>query len=426
MSGSPRAQSFPSDTHNAEQRLLVCRDARIMATDISVRIAVPPDRESQAVATAEACMAWMRLVDATLSRFQPESELSRLNASAGAWFAASDLLYDAVEAAVRAARASHGLFDPTILPRLEALGYDRDFAEIAHREVASSPRSKCESTDLTPALTRHPNGTPWRSLSGRSLSSWERGTGGEVRSQGQSAAGEQGVRSISLDPTTRRIRLPRGVRIDLGGLAKGWAADLALERICREYDHALINVGGDLRAKGGPQPGESWSAGVFDPRAQAAGLPDRYAAVVSMSRGGLATSGSVRRWWLRDGKRRHHLLDPRTGEPIRLWMDERDDPDGERLIATATALAPTAARAEVAAKVALLRGYPEALRAVEASWARYAAVGPEDDAESGVALLLVLGSGRVVLSANVEAYLTSWGTAGAALPIRIPTGEVRD
>lgn len=196
-----------------------------------------------------------------------------------------------------------------------------------------------------------------------------------------------------------------------------------MERICREFDHALINVGGDLRVKGGPQPGESWSAGVFDPRAQAAGLPDRYASVVTMSRGGLATSGAVRRWWLHDGARRHHLLDPRTGEPIRLWIDERDDPDGERLIATATALAPTAARAEAAVKVALLRGYPQALHAVEARWERYGALGPEDDADSGVALLLVLGSGRVVLSSNVEAWLRCWGTAGAALPINAPAGE---
>jgi hypothetical protein len=87
------------------------------------------------------------------------------------------------------------------------------------------------------------------------------------------------------------------------------------------------------------------------------------------------------------------------------------------LIATATALAPTAARAEVAAKVALLRGYPEALRAVDAAWDRYGAIGPASDADAGVALALTLGPGALVLSQNFSAYLATWGTEGAALPL---------
>jgi thiamine biosynthesis lipoprotein len=231
---------------------------------------------------------------------------------------------------------------------------------------------------------------------------------------------------ITLDPDGRRIRLPRGARLDLGGIAKGWAADIALERLCHDCEHALINVGGDLRLRGGPQPGQAWTTGVFDPRAEASGASSRYAAVVTMSRGGLATSGSVRRWWLRDGVRRHHLLDPWTGEPARVWIDERDDADAGRLIATATALAPTAARAEVAAKVALLRGYPDALRMVEANWARHGALGPAGDADAGVALLLVLGDGQVILSQNFEDYLASWGTAGAALPLRTPLPGARE
>ncbi|MGH2487571.1 MAG: FAD:protein FMN transferase, partial [Ktedonobacterales bacterium] len=211
-------------------------------------------------------------------------------------------------------------------------------------------------------------------------------------------------------------------RLDLGGIAKGWAADIALERLCYDCAHVLINVGGDLRLRGGPQPDQAWATGVYDPRAEAAGASSRYAAVVRMSRGGLATSGSVRRWWLRGSVRRHHLLDPRTGEPARVWIDQRDDADAGRLIATATALAPTAARAEVAAKVALLRGYPDALRMVEENWARYGALGPADDADAAVALLLVLGDGRVVLSQNFAAYLASWGTEGAALPLHMPPG----
>jgi hypothetical protein len=99
-----------------------------------------------------------------------------------------------------------------------------------------------------------------------------------------------------------------------------------------------------------------------------------------------------------------------------LWIEAAD---GDELIATATALAPTAARAEVAAKMALLRSYPTALRAVEDAWARDGAVGPEDDADAGVALALVMGSGAVELSANVAEWLATWGTEGALLPANV-------
>ena len=149
-----------------------------------------------------------------------------------------------------------------------------------------------------------------------------------------------------------------------------------------------------------------------------------HVAVITLSRGGLATSGALRRWWLRDGQRQHHLLDPRTGRPMPLWIDDRDPAEpgstsANPLLATATALAPTAARAEVAAKVALLRGYPRALQAVEAAWKRYGAVGPETDADAGVALALTFGNGEVVLSQNLSAYLASWGTQGATLPMNV-------
>lgn len=209
-------------------------------------------------------------------------------------------------------------------------------------------------------------------------------------------------------------------------------------RYASRFPGALINVGGDLRVHGGPNAGEPWSVGIRNAQAELAAplQPDvasdpakdsvkLYAAVVSFSRGGMATSGALKRWWLRDGKCQHHLLDPRSGDLIRLWLDDRDTPTlaqmygGERLIATATALAPTTARAEVAAKVALLRGYPVALRSVEAAWERYGAVGPEDDADAGVALVLTFGDGDVALSKNLSAYLATWGTDGASLPMNV-------
>lgn len=374
--------------------VLVTRTARLMATDVTVQLAVARAEEADAVRVCAECMRWLADVDARLSRFRPESELCQLNASGGRWFTASTLLFEAVACALHAAEASGGLFDPTLLPLLEAAGYDRDFSLIAHRETLSSVSSRGHSEPADAAV----QSANWR--------------------------------DIEHDVATRRIRLPRGVRLDLGGIAKGWAADVALERFCEPFTNALVNVGGDLRLRGGPADGEAWSVGIRDPRREpvegGAVAPDGYAAVVTMSRGGLATSGAVRRWWLHGGQRRHHLLDPRTGQPIPLWLDDRDDVAARggaeaKLIATATALAPTAARAEVAAKVALLRGYPTALRTVEDAWARVGAIGPASDCDAGVGLALVLGSGKVALSGNMADYLATVGTAGAAVPAYVYT-----
>lgn len=366
-----------------------------MATDVSVQIAVAPRRRAEAEAAADACMAWFDEVDQRLSRFRPESELSQLNAATGEWFAASEMLYACAVLAVASAAASGGLFDPTMLRRLRSLGYDRDFAAIAQREITRGNRAMANTPDTTATAPTH------------------------------APAARAAWRAIELDPQRRRIRLPAGIELDFGGIAKGWSADVALARYCLSFPGALINVGGDLRAQGGPQAGQLWSVGIRDPRLELTGRDDpaTHLATVMLSRGAMATSGAVRRWWLRGGQRQHHLLDPRTGQPVPLWIDdidEVDERDGQgSLIATATAFAPTAARAEVAAKVALLRGYPDALSAVESAWERYGALGPENDADIGVALALVLGSGEVKCSRNIAEYLATWGTDGAALPMQV-------
>jgi thiamine biosynthesis lipoprotein len=322
-----------------------------------------------------------------------------MNRSAGSWFAASDVLYACVELALDAARQTGGLFDPTLLYAIEALGYDRDFAEIARHEA---PRPASMSDD-------------------RALL----------------AAG--GWRAIMLDRARRRIQLPKGVGLDLGGIAKGWAADVAFERFCAAFPGALINLGGDLRLHGGPQPGQAWSVGIRDPRGELLPSEPRYAALITCSRGGLATSGAPARWWLQGGRLRHHLLDPRTGRPMRLWTsgaagraggwDAGDEQHGDaKPIATATALAPTATQAEVAAKVALLRGRQAALRAVEHAWGHPYTVersgpdvpsDPPSSMDADVALLLTYGDGEVVLSRTMRPYLATWGTQGASVPLRI-------
>lgn len=393
-----------ADTRRAQraERQVISRAQACMGTTVSVHIAVAPDQDRLARERVDEALRWLAAVDARLSRFRPESELCALNGSGGRWFVASPLLFAVVARALIAADESDGLFDPTLLPQLEALGYDRDFSAIAHRETLPTT-----------------NRDEWERVSAPSPGAW---------------------RDILLDEDGRRVLLPPGVRLDLGGIAKGWAADLAFEQYGADFPGVLVNVGGDIRLHGGPRPGVGWSVALPDPRGAASASPDptrpRDAAVVdpplatlTLSRGGLATSGAVRRWWLRGGRLAHHLLDPRTGEPAPLWTVGQPD-QAERAhprIASVTALAPTAAQAEVATKVALLTGLPNALTA--APYTRIARAGahgylvPVDP----VAVVVVPGSGPFATSPTLETYLNTWGTEGAsvAYTLRPPMPKAR-
>jgi thiamine biosynthesis lipoprotein len=354
---------------SAQQWILVERRHEIMATGMSVHVAVPPQDKKRAERAITECLAWLEEIGRSLTRFDPASELSQLNQMAGSWHAVSDTLYAVVEQSVAAAEATHGLFHPATLPALEAAGYDRDYDEIAQREIG---------TRVAP-----PPLIDWR--------------------------------EIALDPIRRRIRLPVGAGLDLGGIVKGWAADTALERFFGSFENTLINASGDMRARGGAQPGEMWAVGIGDPRATPKGddADGRTVAVVTLGQGGTATSGATERWWYAGGVARHHLIDPRTGTPARIWLNAGEpSPDDNDLIATATAFAPTAAHAEVAAKVALLRGYPQAMEHVARGWKsdRRRPRPPYGDVD--VALLLVMGSGVVHVSAHLEAWLYRYGGGG--------------
>ena len=226
-----------------------------------------------------------------LSRFRPESEISRLSASNGRYVKLSPLLYEALSTALDAARATRGVFDPTLRERMIQIGYDRSFDELKPR----LPASVYEQPAATGA---------WR--------------------------------EIRMDDARRMARLPRAVGLDFGGIGKGMAVDAALD-LLEEAGAvpALVNAGGDLAVRGLPEGETRWTvAAPGKGRAWAIGL----------ERGALATSGVERRRWRQGEIERHHLIDPRTGEPAQsgLW--------------SVTAAATSCAQAEVAAKTALILG----------------------------------------------------------------------
>ena len=225
--------------------------------------------------------AWIARMHDRLTRFSDTSELSRFNRAAGAWTAVSPELETLLRVALDAYSDSDGLVHVGILPALLAAGYTRDFA--------AGPTARTAERVLVPPLPD------------------------------------------TLTVRRGEARLTAGNAVDLGGLAKGWLADRAVERI---GPNALANLGGDLRATGrGPDQGEN---------ATGPGWPVGFGGTtVLLQDGGAATSGTTGRRW---GEGLHHLIDPRTGAPAASDLVE------------VSVLAATATEAEVLAKTALLLG----------------------------------------------------------------------
>jgi thiamine biosynthesis lipoprotein len=226
----------------------------------------------------------------TLSRFLLDSELSQLNQRAGDPVHVGDLLFHVLRAALAAAEESDGLFDPTLLTQMQHLGYDRSF-------------------DHLPAV---------------------------LPANGQPAQPGGAWREIQLSYLRKTVRLPAGIGIDLGGIAKGMAVDAVLRQLCLSgIKTALINAGGDLVVMGMPEGYESWPLSIE-------GRESSW--VIPFTHGALATSGISRRQWRQGTQTRHHLIDPRSGESAQsgLW--------------SVTVATGTCEQAEVAAKIAFLLG----------------------------------------------------------------------
>ena len=236
-----------------------------------------------------------------LSRFDPASELSRLNADPAAIVDASRLLRRLARAVVEAGERSGGLVDATLVGALERAGYGA---------------SRADSSGLAPAdlLANLQTQTP--------RPAWPHP--------------DRHWRQIVVDDEARTIARPPGLRIDSGGLGKGLAADLVARSLAGHATFA-VDCAGDVRIGG--SAGVARRVLVADP---GGGRPLHE---LSISDGAVATSGITRRSWRDErGGVAHHLLDPATGEPA--WTG----------VIQATALAPTALEAETLAKAALLAG----------------------------------------------------------------------
>ena len=238
---------------------------RAVGTDCSVAVTMGPADAQRAQRALAAARTEVEACEASLSRFRPSSDLSRLNREAGDWVTVDARLVEAVRLALAARVATQGRFDPTVLPALVAAGYDRSFELLEER-----PPQRADG--------------------------WRAGA------------------AVEVDERGARVRIPRGAALDLGGIGKGYAAARALESMQEAWPAlpgAVVDLGGDLALSGATPEGGPWRIDVLDPRAGGA-----VAGRLLLSGGGVATSGrDVRRFG--PGRSLHHLIDPATGEPAK-------------------------------------------------------------------------------------------------------------
>ncbi len=243
----------------------------------------------------------VRDVESRLSRFLPTSAVSRLNRDREA---SDPVLAAVLRAALTFSRDTRGAFDPSLGAQLASLGYDRTFAEVARPDVAFE------------------SGEP----------SFERG--------------------VNVFVEGADVRLAGYGCVDLGGIAKGWAVDRAIETLAEGGAEAvLVDGGGDIAVRGG-----EWPIGVSDDL------------VVTLRGGAIATSSTrARRWCSSSGRWFHHVVNPRTGLSAESPVD------------TVTVVAPDATTADVLATAALVdpsgqmprlssRGYQAAMRDRSGAW----------------------------------------------------------
>lgn len=272
------------------------REAAIMGTRIAVELWAKTPAEGDAA--IDAVMQEMQRVDILMSHYKPESQLSRINARGGAGPVKVDReLFDLIALSLEYSRLTDGAFDITYA----SVGYLYDYRKHVRPDEAQ--------------IEAHLAAVDWRSL--------------------------------ELDPAQSTVRFARpGMRIDLGGFAKGYAVDRSIALLeARGIEHASVSAGGDTRILG-DRFGRPWIVGIRHPDD-----PDRVILRIPLEDAALSTSGDYERYFDADGVRYHHIIDPRTGHSA-------------SKVRSATIIAATATETDGLSKTAFVLGPQEALEII--------------------------------------------------------------
>jgi FAD:protein FMN transferase len=294
----------------------------IMGTHIYVELWAEDDDRARGEQAIDAVMDEMRHIDETMSVYKPTSEVSRVNALAAQQpVKISPELFGLLRTAIEYSRITEGAFDITYA----SVGYMYDFR-------ARTRPSEQQIQAALPAIN---------------------------------------YRHLLLDAASSTVRFSQpGVRIDLGGIAKGFAVDRGIEILqARGFTHALVNAGGDSRVIG-DRFGKPWVIGIRHPD-----HPGQVVTRLPLTDAAFSTSGDYERYFDEDGVRYHHIIDPHTGHSA-------------SKVRSATVIAATATRTDGLSKTAFVLG-PEAAMRI------YNSLGDVD-------AVLITPDGRVLYSKGLE------------------------
>jgi thiamine biosynthesis lipoprotein len=275
----------------------VKREEAIMGTRIAVELWDTNPAHGQELITR--VMDEMRRVDELMSTYKPTSQVSLVNSRAAQQPVTVDAdLFGLLETALDYSRVTEGAFDITYA----SVGYLYDY----RRHIR--PTDEAVAAALPAVDYRH----------------------------------------VLLDPRTHTVRFSQpGVRIDLGGIAKGWAVDRGIELLrAAGVERAFVTAGGDTRIIG-DRFGQPWMVGIRDPRVE-----DKVVVRVPLVDAALSTSGDYERFFEADGVRYHHILSPTTGRPA-------------SAVRSATVIGPTATRTDGLSKTIFVLGIERGMQVLD-------------------------------------------------------------
>ncbi len=272
------------------------RTEAIMGTRVYVEVwAEDPARGNEAI---EAVMADMRRIDNLMSHYKPESQLSQINAHAYQKPVQVDKeLFDLIKLSTYYSQLTDGAFDITYA----SVGYLYDYRRHIHP-------SEAQIESALPAVNWH---------------------------------------NLLLDEQHHTVRFEHaGMRIDLGGIGKGYAVDHGIALLkARGFKHAVVTAGGDTRIVG-DHMGRPWLVAIRHPDD-----PSKVVTRIPLSDSAMSTSGDYERYFDENGVRYHHIIDPHTGHSA-------------SKVRSATVIAPTATQTDGMSKTAFVLGPEKALEII--------------------------------------------------------------
>lgn len=293
---------------------------RAMNTDVFLSAEGKPDQLDDDLADSladgfEKAEQFVLESERRFTRFSEDSELSQLNRAGGTWFHASADMVSMLLLAQHFAGLTQGLFDPSILPDLQRAGYDQSMDILrAEGTIFSEPAVGARRPSTRGPGTRGPGARRHTPLTG-----------------------------MVIRPDEDLVYLPPEVMLDLGGIAKGWIAEQAANLLADFSPSCAVNAGGDMFLVGLPSGAKAWQVALEDPL-----KPGQVLTMLNVPPGAVATSSIAKRTWKQGEQLRHHLIDPRTGEPaVTDWL-------------SVTVVSPHADTCEVFAKALLIAGPNEA------------------------------------------------------------------